>query len=408
MYPRESLVVAALAAAPVLATPSSVNVYWGQQGNGELATACQDPSVDYITLGFVNISPENGGPTEYPGTNFGAHCWAEKYSVDGHTSELLTTCPSLTPGIAVCQGLGKKVLLSIGGVYSAYSNYTVSTPMNGVAFAEFVWGAFGPYAEDWAGKPRPFDNGDQHNAVDGFDFDLESSSAGDEGYAAMINTLRGLIAVSGRDDIITAAPQCPLDEWQTMTYLLENVQFDRLWIQFYNNPQCSLLQADGTPNPGFNYAAWEKYLANTPSKDAKLHIGLPGSADAAGSGYVDASVASTYLCQYGDYPMFGGVMVWDQWFAAQNTIDGASYNQVLYESMKCGCKACPVPTSTISTTASTTAASTSSSTAVTVTSSTTTSPTSTPTCTGVSGYDKDGTNIGKYFRSGTTDEGARD
>lgn len=176
MYPRESFVVAALAAAPVLATSSSVNVYWGQQGNGDLATACQDSSIDYVTLGFVNISPENGGPTEYPGTNFGAHCWAEKYSVDGHTSELLTTCPSLTPGIAVCQSLGKKVLLSIGGVYNAYSNYTVSTPMNGVAFAEFVWGAFGPYTEDWAGKPRPFDNGDQHNAVDGFDFDLESSS----------------------------------------------------------------------------------------------------------------------------------------------------------------------------------------------------------------------------------------
>jgi chitinase len=216
----------------------------------------------------------------------------------------------------------------------------------------------------------------------------------------MIDTLRGLIAVSGRDVIITAAPQCPLDEWQTMTYLLEKVQFDRLWIQFYNNPQCSLLQADGTPNPGFNYAAWEKYLANTPSKDAKLHIGLPGSTDAAGSGYVDASVASTYVCKYGDSPMFGGVMVWDQWFAAQNTINGSSYNQVLYESMKCGCKACPAPTSTASTTAAaTTAASTSSSTAVTTTSSTTTAHTSTPTCTGVSGWDKEGANIGKYFRS---------
>ncbi|POS81205.1 hypothetical protein DHEL01_v200416 [Diaporthe helianthi] len=400
MYLSESFVVAALAAAPVLATGSSVNVYWGQQGNGDLATACQDPSIDYITLGFVNISPENGGPTEYPGTNFGAHCWADKYSADGHTSQLLSTCPSLTPGIAVCQGLGKKVLLSIGGVYGAYSNYTVSTPVNGVEFAQFVWGAFGPYTEAWAGKPRPFDHGDQHNAVDGFDFDLESSSAGDEGYAAMINALRGLIAVSGRDDIITAAPQCPLDEWQTMTYLLENVQFDRLWIQFYNNPQCSLLQADGSPNPGFNYAAWEKYLAKTPSKGAKLHIGLPGSRDAAGSGYVDASVASTHLCKYGDHPMFGGVMVWDQWFAAQNTIDGASYNQVLYESMKCGCKECPVPTSTISTTASasTTAASTSLSTAppVTITSSTSAPPTSTPSCTGVAGWDKDGTNIGFY------------
>lgn len=216
----------------------------------------------------------------------------------------------------------------------------------------------------------------------------------------MIDTLRALIVVSGRNDIITAAPQCPLDiKWQTMAYLLQNVQFDRLWIQFYNNDLCSLLNKDGTPNPGFNYADWETYLANTPSKNAKLHIGLPGSPAAAGSGYVDASVASTYLCEYGDYSMFGGAMVWDQWFASQNTIDGASYNQVLYESMKCGCKACPATTSTISTStiASSTAASTSLSTVppVTITSSTTTAPTSTPTCTGLSGYDKDGTNIGK-------------
>lgn len=227
----------------------------------------------------------------------------------------------------------------------------------------------------------------------------------------MITTLRALIAVSGRSDIITAAPQCPLNEWQTMTYLLQNVQFDRLWIQFYNNPDCGLLLADGSPNPGFNYADWEKYLANTPSKNAKLHIGLPGSADAAGSGYVDASVASTYLCQYGDYPMFGGVMVWDQWFAAQNTVDGASYNQVLYESMKCGCKACPATTSTISTStiASSTAAATTSSTVppVTITSSTVTPPAPTPTCAGLSGWDKDGTNIGKFPEKTTTEEEAR-
>lgn len=229
-------------------------------------------------------------------------------------------------------------------------------------------------------------------------------AAGDEGYAAMITTLRALIVVSGRNDIITAAPQCPLDaKYQNMAYLLQNVQFDRLWIQFYNNPGCSLLNADGTPNPGFNYAEWEQYLANTPSSNAKLYIGLPGSAAAAGSGYVDASVASSYLCKYSDHSMFGGVMVWDQWFAAQNTIDGASYNQVLYESMKCGCKACPVPTSTISTIASSTASSTSLSTVppVTITSSTSTAPTSTPTCIGLSGYDKDGTNIGKSFGSET-------
>lgn len=175
---RQSFVAAALVAVPTLVSASSVNVYWGQNGNGDLATACQDPSIEYITLGFVNISPENGGVTGYPGTNFGAHCWAEWYETDGTASSLLSECPSLTPGIATCQQLGKKVLISIGGVYDIISgNYRVSSWDNGVEFAQFMWGAFGPGDSAWieAGKPRPFDDGTIINAVDGYDFDLESS-----------------------------------------------------------------------------------------------------------------------------------------------------------------------------------------------------------------------------------------
>lgn len=179
MHFRQSFAVAALVAVPTLVSSSSVNVYWGQNGDGDLATACQDPSFDYITLGFVNLSPENDGVTGYPGTNFGAHCWAEWYEADGSTSSLLSECPSLTPGIAVCKQLGKKVLLSIGGVYDPLvgDDYTISTWDNGVAFAEFVWGAFGPRDSHWvtSGKPRPFDDGTTYNAVDGYDFDLESS-----------------------------------------------------------------------------------------------------------------------------------------------------------------------------------------------------------------------------------------
>ncbi|KUI56008.1 Endochitinase A [Cytospora mali] len=361
MHFRQSFVVAALAAVPTLASPSSVNVYWGQNGGGSLATACQDSSIEFITLGFVNISPENGGSSGYPGTNFGAHCWAEWYDVDGVATNLLSECPSLTPGIAVCQQLGKKVLISIGGVYDIIGdNYRVSSWENGVAFAEFMWGAFGPRDADWveAGKPRPFDDGTTYNAVDGYDFDIESSLAGDDGYAGMITTLRELINTSGRSDIITASPQCPLDDTQYMKTLLQSVQFDRLWVQFYNNPQCNMANGD-TLNSGFNYADWETFLADTPSNGSKIHIGLPGSGAAAGSGYVSASVASTVLCQYADYPMFGGVMIWDQYYAAENNDNPLPYNQVIYESLRCSCGECPVTTSTSSTISSTSTTSTS-------------------------------------------------
>lgn len=177
MYVREALVVAAAAVVPALGTgssaASSVNVYFGQNGNTNLSDVCADPSFEYITLGFINTSPENAGSSGYPGSNFAGHCWAGYYSKDGTVSELLDDCPYLVPGIEICQKeYGKKVLLSIGG-YTADGSYTVSSYQKGVEFAEFIWGAFGPYEETWGDQPRPFDSANSHIAVDGYDFDIE-------------------------------------------------------------------------------------------------------------------------------------------------------------------------------------------------------------------------------------------
>lgn len=171
--------VAALAVVPALASAgnraSSVNVYFGQNGYDNLTDVCEDSSLEYITLGFVNVSPENGGGAGYPGTNFAAHCWAGNYDNNGYVSDLLSDCPYLNPGVDICQSVhNKKILLSIGGVLTQTSNYTISSAENGVEFANFIWGAFGPYDASWEGKPRPFDNDGVHVAVDGYDFDLES------------------------------------------------------------------------------------------------------------------------------------------------------------------------------------------------------------------------------------------
>lgn len=377
MHLRESSLAAALAVVPAFATTigSSVNVYFGQNGNADIADVCTDTSFDYITLAFINVSPENGGSSGLPGSNFAGHCWAGNYDNNGFVSNLLNDCPYLTPGIEVCQTLfGKKVLLSIGGEFTEVSNYSVSSYENGVEFANFIWGAYGPYDESWGAQPRPFDYGDLHVAVDGYDFDIESADgkwsrldlfllgavrlifliAGDEGYRGMIETLRSLIEASGRDDIITGAPQCPLEQAnQPMLYLLQTVQFDRLWIQFYNNPQCEILNTDGTLNSGFNYDKWEEFLSDTPSADAKLHVGLPGSVGAAGTGYVDAATAGSVLCSCQSGTMFDGLMLWDQSFAAAN-IDqlGLSYNEVLHESLRCGCGECPTSTTASSSFAS--------------------------------------------------------
>lgn len=76
--------------------------------------------------------------------------------------------------INYCKSKGVKVLLSIGGEYNTGpSNYDVTTEENGEYFADFLYGAFGPYDPNWDG-PRPFDfSATEHTSVDGFDFDIE-------------------------------------------------------------------------------------------------------------------------------------------------------------------------------------------------------------------------------------------
>jgi chitinase len=178
----KTVAVAALAAVPALATPA-VNVYWGASaGTDRLRDYCDSTGFEYVTLGFVNNSPENDPSSlKYPGTNFANHCIAAKYTdPNGVSSQLLSECGLISADIRYCQSKGKKVLLSIGGTWNPPdANYTVSSPPEGEYFANFIWAAFGPYD---ASQPhvRPFDDfyqgaepGQEHFVFDGFDFDIE-------------------------------------------------------------------------------------------------------------------------------------------------------------------------------------------------------------------------------------------
>lgn len=168
------LALAAVAAVPALATKPAVNVYFGQSGFDSLGSYCESGSFEYVTVAFVNNSPEQDtSGLNYPGTNFGAHCAADVYTKDGKKSNLLSQCTFIAEDITKCQALGKKVLLSVGGAWLPGTNYTVSSVAKGNQFADFLWGAFGPYNPTFAG-PRPFDFNGNHVTVDGFDFDIET------------------------------------------------------------------------------------------------------------------------------------------------------------------------------------------------------------------------------------------
>ena len=103
-------------------------------------------------------------------------------------------------------------MLSLGGVSATAVHLASDT--TAVAFADFLWGAFGPVTDAWttAGSPRPFGNA----VVDGFDFDIESLAADvpnavDFGYATMANEFRRLFATCTeipKSFYLSAAPQC--------------------------------------------------------------------------------------------------------------------------------------------------------------------------------------------------------
>ncbi|OAA60149.1 Glycoside hydrolase, subgroup, catalytic core [Cordyceps fumosorosea ARSEF 2679] len=375
------------------------NAYWGQSGPAteRLKDRC-DEGADYISLSFVTSSPENN-PTGYPGIGFAAHCWATGFPVNGVQSQLLDHCGTIIEDLQYCRDKGIKMLLSIGGVWDEKrSDYRVTTEKNGRDFADFLWGAFGPWDPSWKG-PRPFDtyvNGviTKHTAVDGFDFDLELPQVNGQNFdnkpwIAMADQFRS----HSKGVIITGAPQCPTSpQWFAMKDMIQQTQFDALFIQFYNNVGCDLIIGNDPTNPNddFNYDQWEDIIAASDnSKNAKLFVGVPGVATPKNpqDGYVTPSQLEHIICKIAKRDSFGGISVWDMWAGKENVIGGKSFNQHVQDILsKCG--AHTTTTTTTTTTTSTTSSTTSTTTTTTSSSSsittTTSSSSSTPTATSTS------------------------
>jgi chitinase len=136
----------------------------------------------------------------------------------------------------------------------------------------------------------------------------------------MIETLRNLDSSL----FISAAPQCPTgDEYFYLKDLIDEAEFDALFIQFYNNPQCEIYSDDG-----LNYFSWLHVIEESQkSKNAKLFFGLPASMSAAGSGYVQPGDITSLICFARDLPSWGGVSLWDLGRGAENLV-GANRNYI--------------------------------------------------------------------------------
>ncbi|KAG9943618.1 glycoside hydrolase, partial [Aureobasidium melanogenum] len=324
-----------LASAFTASAKTNVVTYWGQGPNqGSLQDVCKNPNVDIVSIGFINVFPDQGAGG-WPGSNFGNACGSETYTYNGTKTQLYSNCPDIGTDIAICQQLyGKKVLLSIGGGYP--TNYFIKNDASAVNFAEFLWGAFGPVKSEWTstGGPRPFGTA----VVDGFDFDIESelSSAPvvdgraltnykTNGYVKMITTFKNTLYPqdSMKPYYISGAPQCIVPDAHFAS-VVENAWFDFLFIQYYNTAACSARQAISSGTfKGYN--DWTGVQSK--NADLKLYVGLPGSTAAASdaSYYLQPSEVKTLISKVYSNARFGGIMVWESTYAGNNVICNRNY-----------------------------------------------------------------------------------
>ncbi|SCU84079.1 LAMI_0C06128g1_1 [Lachancea mirantina] len=283
---------------------TNVAVYWGQASAGSqesLATYCESGDVDIVLLSFLYAFPN---PLKL---DFSSAC-------SSTFSDGLLHCSQIASDIKTCQGLGKKVFLSLGGESGAYG---FSDDSEAESFADTLWNTFG----EGSGSERPFDDA----VVDGFDFDIENNNQ--NGYVALAKKLRQYYNSASKDFYISAAPQCYYPD-ASVGNLLSNAEVDFAFIQFYNN-YCNV-------DKQFNWDTWQNFAETvSPNSDIKLFLGLPGSPTAAGSGYIsDTDEVSSTVKSISSSSNFGGIMLWDASQSFKNTINGKTYVSLMKDALE--------------------------------------------------------------------------
>lgn len=297
-----------------------------------------------IILSFVHLFPQQANG--YPGINFGNQCYDEAYPGPGYngindpSKNQLLKCPNLQIDLNYCRRKrpSLKFLLSLGG---GTNEYQLTGVVDGIKLATQLWYVFGPRRQNLVnrGLPRPFDYKNIGFSVDGFDFDIEHPSLDNSaGYNALATELKRLYSTERSSQYyLTASPQCLVPD-PNLKGVLSTTAFDMLFIQFYNTYMCSarrwainnpLYQVGGPFTPaGFTYDDWTTYLAYTPSKNARLFIGLPGSAEAASpDSAITVKQAKSLVNAYYCRPNFGGVSIWEATSAAANIYGPRNFYQ---------------------------------------------------------------------------------
>ncbi|ETS84580.1 hypothetical protein PFICI_02605 [Pestalotiopsis fici W106-1] len=325
---------------------NNVAVYYGQGYNQKpLNVYCQDPTIDVIILSFVYLFPAQANG--FPGLDLGNQCTGDTYpgpgwaGVNDTSKNALHKCPNIQRDLNYCRKVSpdKKFLLSLGG---GTDGYQLTGASNGAKFATQLFYLFGPRQQNLvnSGYPRPFDYNNIGFSVDGFDLDIEHLSTDNAaGYKALVTQLKRLFGTVNQRFYLSASPACYVPDPNNQD-MLSTVAFDILFIQFYGSYECSAARW-AKENPaykvggpvawaGFTFDKWTDWLSNTPSKNARLFLGLPGSKAAADPGYAisvasASNLANAYYCR----PNFGGISIWEATTADTSISKGKTYYQNL-------------------------------------------------------------------------------
>lgn len=270
---------------------NNIAAYWGQGTNQErLGDYCRQK-----TFGIVMISFLNNWNSESASFNFGNGCWG-------------STCPDIETDIKVCQKLGIKVLLSLGGD-AGLGTYGVDNDDQGTSAAQVIYNKFNPAGSD---SVKPFGKAE----IDGFDFDMENDKP--QGLGAMVIELRKIW--TSKTLLISATPQCPHPDMALNDLFLQtDAKLDFAFVQFYNNPNCALLNANGFNS---SWGTWSDFVTST-RPDMKLFIALSTSCD---SKYiVDINTVQDRTAEQRKSSVFGGYTIWEVTSATKKITNGIDY-----------------------------------------------------------------------------------
>lgn len=137
-------------------------VYYGSTNKTSdlnLTSLCNTTNVDMVILTFIRDLIGGGGYPDVDFSNLG--CTGQTSSMVASNATGLLWCPDLASEITYCQGIGKKVFVSLGG---ANGNITFANETMANSSAEMLWDIFGAGTGSNFSY-RPF--GDA--VVDGFD-----------------------------------------------------------------------------------------------------------------------------------------------------------------------------------------------------------------------------------------------